>query len=140
MCSAFRLGQAADRVLFRGTKSRVPKWEVLARRKYTDYNSNRKKQVIGIFSSGKDFPIFWQVISFLWIILDRYHTVRVCWLPDGPESGPILNAENTEFLLLVYRNAKFLNFNCNLFLESFQQMNKKTKIFRLILLSSILMV
>ena len=39
-----------------------------------------------------------------------------------------------------YTNAKFLNFYCNLFLESFQQMNKKIKIFRLILLSSILMV
>ena len=29
--------------------------DILARRKYTDYNSNRKSQVIGIFSPCQDF-------------------------------------------------------------------------------------
>jgi len=44
MISAFRMGSAAsgrglcdiDRVLFKVTKSRVKKWEVLLRQKYTD--------------------------------------------------------------------------------------------------------
>ena len=66
MFSEFRMGPAAsgrglrgiDRVLFKVTKSRVKKWEVLARRKYTYYNSNRKTEVISIFSSCKEFPFF----------------------------------------------------------------------------------
>ena len=47
-----------DRVVLRISKSRVKKWEVLARRKYTYYNSNRKTEVTSIFSSCKDFPFF----------------------------------------------------------------------------------
>ena len=34
-------------------------WEVLARRKYMDYDTNRISQVSGIFWSGQDIPIFW---------------------------------------------------------------------------------
>ena len=64
MISAFRMGPVAsgrglcdvDRVLFGVTKSE--NWEALARRKNTDYNQNRKSQVIGNFSSCKGFPIF----------------------------------------------------------------------------------
>ena len=64
--SVFRMGPAAsgrglcdiERVIFRVTKSRVEKL-----RKYTDYNLNRKSQVIGIFSSCLDFPIFWYDIT-----------------------------------------------------------------------------
>ena len=54
--SAFRMGLVASgrglcvmdsRVLFRVTKSRFKNWEVLERRKYTDYNQNREVQVVG---------------------------------------------------------------------------------------------
>ena len=47
-----------DSVFFRVSKSRVKNWEVKAQRKYTDYKINRKTQVIGIFLTYQDFPIF----------------------------------------------------------------------------------
>ena len=62
MFSAFRMGSAVsgrglcdiDRVLISFAKSFAKRWEVLARRKYTDHKENRKSDV---FSSCRDFPI-----------------------------------------------------------------------------------
>ena len=53
MFSAFRMGPAASG----GGLRDIEKWEVLAWRKYADYNLDPKSEVIGIFSC-KDFPIF----------------------------------------------------------------------------------
>ena len=47
-----------DTVLFEVTKSRVKKWEFLARRIYTDYNSNRRSQVIGLLCRAKTSQLF----------------------------------------------------------------------------------
>ena len=59
MFSAFRMGPAA-RISIEYYSELLnhmsENWEVVARRKYTDYNENRK--VIGIFFSRRDFPIF----------------------------------------------------------------------------------
>ena len=64
MITAFCVGPTAggrglcniDRILFRVTKSRIKKTGKSLHDE--NYSSNRKRQVVGIFLSNKNFPIF----------------------------------------------------------------------------------
>ena len=82
-----------DRVLFRVTKSRVKKWEVLAQRKYTDN---------GVFDPNYNWYIF--VSQELPIFLSRDLVTLNNTLSHSPRplaAGTIQNAKIMESLLCM---------------------------------------
>ena len=81
-------------LLFRVTKTCAQKWEVSGRRKYTDNFGFSVLIIIRTVLSCKKFPIFDMWLQ-LWIILNRYHTVRVHWMPYPHEMTKSWNPSYT---------------------------------------------